>query len=89
MFALILIRWIVIYPVDSAIAEPGGQATILNKQMENLVSPTPTPTPQIKNGKMVRFCPSRGFILDFERRGGLGVAVPFILSKVVGPQSLI
>ena len=57
--------------------------------MENLVSPTPTP--QIKNGKMVRFCPSRGFILDFERGGGggLGVAVPSILSKVVGPQSLI
>ena len=55
--------------------------------MENLVSPTPTP--QIKNGKMVRFCPSRGFIFDFERGGGLGVAVPFILSKVVGPQSLI
>lgn len=38
--------------------------------MENLVSPTPTP--QIKNGKMVRFCPSRGFILDFERGVGWG-----------------
>ena len=78
-----------IYPVDSAIAEPGGQATILNKQMENLEL---HPSPQIKNGKMVRFCPSRGFILDFEGGwGGVGwgFAVPFILSKVVGPQSLI
>ena len=76
-----------IYPVDSAITEPGGQATILNKQMENLEL---HPSPQIKNGKMARFCPSRGLILDFEGGwGGVGVAVPFILSKVVGLQSLI
>ena len=58
-----------IYPVDSAIAEPGGQATILNKQMENLEF---HPSPQSKNGKMARFCPLRGFILDFEG-GGVGV----------------
>ena len=29
--------------------------------------------PQIKDGKMARFCPSRGFILDL---GGWGFAVP-------------
>ena len=39
--------------------------------MEN---PDP-PSPQIKDGKMVRFCPSRGFILDLG--GGWGFAVPF------------
>ena len=38
--------------------------------MENL-DPT---SPQIKDGKMARFCPSRGFILDL---GGWGFAVPF------------
>ena len=78
-----------IYPVDSAIAEPGGQATILNKQMENLEL---HPFPQSKNGKMACFCALRGFILDFEGGwGGVwwGFAVPFILSKVVGRQSLI
>ena len=70
-----------IYPVDSAIAEPGGQAIILNKQMENLEI---HPSPQIKNGKMARFCPSRGFILDFEGGGvGWGGGLLFILSKVV------
>ena len=36
--------------------------------MENL-DPPPLP-PQIKDGKMARFCPSRGFILDL---GGMGV----------------
>ena len=35
--------------------------------MENL-------DPQIKDGKMARFCLSRGFILDL---GGWGFAVPF------------
>ena len=38
--------------------------------MENLDPPLP---PQIKDGKMVRFCPSRGFILDL----GWGFDVPF------------
>ena len=38
--------------------------------MENL-EPS---SPQIKDGKMARFCPSRGFILDL---GGWGFAVPF------------
>ena len=38
--------------------------------MENL----DPPSPQIKDGKMARFCPSRGFILDL---GGWGFAVPF------------
>ena len=33
------------------------------------------PPPQIKYGKMARFCPSRGFILDLG--GGWGFAVPF------------
>ena len=32
------------------------------------------PPSQIKDGKMARFCPSRGFILDL---GGWGFAVPF------------
>ena len=38
--------------------------------MENL----DPPLPQIKDGKMARFCPSRGFILDL---GGWGFSVPF------------
>jgi len=43
--------------------------------MENLEPPPPSLTsPQIKDGKMARFCPSRGFILDV---GGWGLAVPF------------
>ena len=41
--------------------------------MENL-DPPPRPPPQIKDGKMAPFCPSRGFILDL---GGWGFAVPF------------
>ena len=40
--------------------------------MENL--DPPPPPPQIKDGKMARFCPSRRFILDL---GGWGFAVPF------------
>ena len=31
--------------------------------------PRPPPPPQIKDGKMARFCPSRGFILDLGRMG--------------------
>ena len=45
--------------------------------MENLDPPSP---PQIKDGKMTCFCPSRAFILDL---GGWGFAVPFILSKII------
>ena len=42
--------------------------------MENL----DPPPPQIKDGKMARFCPSRAFILDFGGGGwGWGFAVPF------------
>ena len=33
--------------------------------------------PQIKDGKMARFCPSRGFILDLGGDGGLLVRSPF------------
>ena len=40
--------------------------------MENLDPPSP---PQIKDGKMVRFCPSRAFIRALG--GGMGFAVPF------------
>ena len=40
--------------------------------MENL----DPPSPQIKDGKMARFYPSRGFILDLGV-GGWGFAVPF------------
>ena len=39
------------------------------------------PSPQIKDGKMARFCPSRRFILDFG--GGEGLLFHFILSKIV------
>ena len=35
------------------------------------------PSPQIKDGKMARFCPSRRFILDFFWGGGGGFIVPF------------
>ena len=45
--------------------------------MENL----DPPPPQIKDGKMARFCPSRGFILDLGGMGGL--LFHFILSKIV------
>ena len=45
--------------------------------MENL---DPPPPPQIKDGKMARFCPSRRFILDL---GDGGLLFHFILSKIV------
>ena len=44
--------------------------------MENL----DPPSPQIKDGKMARFCPSRGFILDL---GDGGLLFHFTLSKIV------
>ena len=50
--------------------------------MENL----DPPPPQIKDGKMARFCPSRGFILDLGEGGGGGdggLLFHFILSKIV------
>ena len=47
--------------------------------MENLEPPSS----QIKDGKMARFCPSRGFILDLGGGGG-GLLFHFILSKIVG-----
>ena len=47
--------------------------------MENL--DPPPPPPQIKDGKMARFCPSRGFILDLGGDGGL--LFHFILCKIV------
>ena len=46
--------------------------------MENLHPPPP----QIKDGKMARFCPSCGFILDLGR-GDWGLLFHFILSKIV------
>ena len=50
--------------------------------MEN---PAPPPFPQIKDGKMARFCPSRGFILDLGGGGGDGgLLFQFILSKIAG-----
>ena len=52
-------------------------------KMENL--DLPSPPSQIKDGKMARFCPSRGFILDLG--GGWAFAVHFILSKIVGPTA--
>ena len=47
--------------------------------MENL---GPPPPPQLKDGKMARFCPSRAFILDLGGDGRL--LFHFILSKAVG-----
>ena len=44
------------------------------------------PSPQIMDGKMARFCPLRGFILDFgggEGRGDGGLLFNFILSRIV------
>ena len=38
------------------------------------------PPPQIKDGKMARFCPSRGFILDL---GGMGVCCSILFCIVV------
>ena len=35
--------------------------------------PHPPPPKKIKDGKMTRFCPSRGFILDWGGGGGMGV----------------
>ena len=46
--------------------------------MENL----DPPPPQIKDGKMVRFCPSRAFILHLGGGDG-GLLFHFILSKIV------
>ena len=47
--------------------------------MENL--DPPSPPPQIKDGKMARFCPSRGLILDL---GGRGFSVPFYFVQGCG-----
>ena len=49
--------------------------------------PRPPPPPQIKDGKMARFCPSRAFILDLGGDGGL--LFHFILSKIVSCQSCL
>ena len=51
--------------------------------MENLDPPSPPP-PQIKDGKMARFCPSRGFMASSLIWGGMGVCCSiFFLSKIV------
>ena len=47
--------------------------------MENL----DPPPPQIKDGKMARFCSSRAFILDLGGGGDGGLLFHFILSKIV------
>ena len=41
------------------------------------------PSPQIKDGKMARLCPSRGFILDLGVGDDGGLLFHFILSKIV------
>ena len=46
-----------------------------------------SPPPQIKGGKMARFCPSRGFILDLGGGGDGGFLFHFILSKIVVIQT--
>ena len=40
--------------------------------MENRDPTSPPPRPKIKDGKMARFCPSRGFMLDLAGGGGGG-----------------
>ena len=51
--------------------QPHTLATILDK-----INGKPrSPLPQIKDRKMARFCPSRGFILDLGGRGGRGMGV--------------
>ena len=52
--------------------------------MENL--DPPFPPPQIKDGKMARFCPSRAFILDLGGGGDGGLLFNFILTKIVGTK---
>ena len=52
--------------------------TILDK-MNGKPRYPPPPLPQIKDGKMALFSPSRGFILVL---GGWGFAVPFYFSKI-------
>ena len=53
--------------------------------MENLDPPSPpSPPRQIKDGKMARFCPSRGFMASSLIWGGMGVCCSiFFLSKIV------
>ena len=55
-------------------------ATILDKINGK---PRPPPSSQIKDGKMARFCPSRGFILDLRGGADGGLLFHFILSKIV------
>ena len=50
--------------------------------MENL-DPPPL-LPQIKDGKMVRSCPSRGFILDLGGSALLLICARSILDKING-----
>ena len=59
-------------------------ATILDKINGK---PRPPPPPQIKDGKMARFCPLRTFILDLGGDGGL--LFHFILSKIVGRHTYL
>ena len=51
--------------------------------------PRPLLAPQIKDGKVARFCPSRGFILDLGGGGGGdgGLLFHFILSKIVASHA--
>ena len=50
--------------------------------------PPPPPPPKIKDGKMARFCPSRGFILDWGEGDGC-LLFHFILSKIVAPHTCV
>ena len=47
--------------------------------------PPPPPPPKIKDGKMARFCPSRGFILDWGK-GGWVFVVPFYSIQDCSPS---
>ena len=45
----------------------------------------PPPPPKIKDGKMARFCPSRGFMLDWGE-GGWVFVVPFYSIQDCSPS---
>ena len=77
---MLSIVWSIYFVRASLHGDGGPQLRSWTKQMENLEPPSP----QIKDGKMARFWPSRAFILDLGGGGGGGggLLFHFILSKI-------